>query len=138
MRIGTGKRNPATGNLEFTIVVPFAPAFTLEAVPVAEPKERGPAYDLIFAGGRAGALWKYEATAERGAYMNGQIESPVFPAGKLQVSVFPAKETTRPGESDMTWRLEQPRQSQAPAPAGSATNAAAARNSAPGDDDIPF
>jgi len=46
-------------------------------------------------------MWKY--TSKDGvAYLQGHIESPVFPDGKLQVAAFESKENPETG-MDLVW-----------------------------------
>lgn len=105
MRIGIGKRLEA-GRLRFEVSAPgLAPfAVELEKAP-GGGGERAPDWYATFHGERCGAFWRKVPKGGGEAYLSGNLESPVFAGGRLEVTVFTAREAG--SHMDMVWRPER-------------------------------
>lgn len=138
MRIAKGYKHDG-GALRFDIRIPFLAPCEVLLTKVENPGERQPHWHVTHQGERCGALWRRVPKTGGEAFLSGQIESPVFPGGKLEVAVFNAKE---PGHlKDMTWRpVEDRRETASPASdsgSGGETSGSDHRGG-DDDDDIPF
>jgi uncharacterized protein (DUF736 family) len=137
MRIAKGYKHDG-GALRFDVRIPFLAPCEVLLTKVANPGERQPHWHVTHQGERCGALWRREPRNGGEAFLSGQIESPVFPGGKLEIAVFNSKE---PGHlKDMTWRpADERRETTSPASdSGYASQSAPADRGEEDDDDIPF
>ena len=128
MRIAIGRKNEQ-GHLSFGIVLPFGQPETVSLRHDPEATDPRPSWHAYVGEERIGAFWK--KTSKAGLdYLNGQLESPVFPGGRISVSNFKATQEERKGEMDMTWQVPRDQ------PKAAAPNSSAAPGEA--EDDIPF
>lgn len=104
MQIGTGKKNEETGVIRFDVRIPFLAPAALEVIPNPEHADKRPDFLVLYGGDRAGALWKRTPTNGGPPFLSGNVESPIFPGGRMEVAVFCVTEGDRAGEYDMTWR----------------------------------
>lgn len=126
-----------------------APGFQCVLIASKVPEDKrvanGPDWNLWHAGERCGALWKTTPRNGGDEYLEGNLESPVFPGGKVRVAVFKSKHEDRKGQLDLVWT--PPREDRdRPASGGScgtsqgyAPGTGSANPAPAGDDDeIPF
>lgn len=140
MRIGTAKQNPETGRIVATVAAPGIAPFSLELSKVAEPRDRGPAWEVYYGAEKCGALWKRTGRGDNAVeFLSGPLESPIFPGGKIEIAVWKAKEPGRKGELDITWNPPRvDRQESAPASNASGSTQGPGGGAGEDDDDIPF
>lgn len=137
MRIGKGYRNGE--GLLFKLSIPFLAPCEVILTKVENPGERQPHWYVNHQGERCGALWRRVPKNGGEAFLSGQIESPAFPSGKIDVAVFNSKETGH--LKDMTWRpAEERREASPPASDSGSTGETSGSDHRGGDDDddIPF
>lgn len=103
MRIGTGKKNAATGNLEFVVKIPFLGSEAVLLVRQEKKAESSPDYAIEIGGMRVGAVWRRTPRGGGEAFLSGPMESPVFPGGKIEIAIFASKDEDRKGEMDVLW-----------------------------------
>ena len=102
MRIGIGTKTDV-GKFAFTIAAPFLPAMqlTMERNTNAS-NEQAPRYHFFYGEERCGAMWRRTPNGGGESYLSGQLESPVFPGGRLEVAAFVAK-VGGEGLMDLVW-----------------------------------
>ena len=107
MKIGIGTKI-AEGKFQFNVAAPCLPALQLTMERFESSVEKAPRYRFFYGGENCGAMW-WRTTKDGGVdYLQGHIESPVFPDGKLQVAAFSSKEN--PGnEMDLVWSPREDR-----------------------------
>lgn len=101
MRIGIGTK-VGEGKFDFTVAAPCLPAAQLSMVRNESTAENAPRYHFLYGGEKCGAMWRRTPKGGGESYLSGQIESPVFPGGKLDVAAFVAKEGGE-GLMDLVW-----------------------------------
>jgi uncharacterized protein (DUF736 family) len=136
MKIGIGIKNPTTGVIELNVIIPFAKAERI-SLQRNETKQGSQPDFLAFLGmERCGAMWKKTSTKGGQTFLSGNLESPVFPGGTIDVALFAATDENRKGEYDLTWRPGQRTAQSDPFNGQSGgTHAGAAADDG---DDIPF
>lgn len=121
MRIGTAHYDEQTQSIHASIAAPGLVGFSIQLRKVSEPRDRGPAWEIYYEGQRCGALWKRTVRDTGLEFLSGPLESPAFPGGKIEISVWKAKEADRKKEWDITWsparEESRPATTTVPAPA---------------------
>jgi uncharacterized protein (DUF736 family) len=106
MRIGIGTKSEE-GKFVFTVAAPFLPSAQLTMERNNSEVANAPRYHWFFGGERCGAMWRRTPKEGGESYLSGNIESPLFPGGKIDVAAFVAK-TGGEGLMDLVWNV--PRQ----------------------------
>lgn len=134
MRIAIGKKSDL--GLRFDVDIPGLAPFPLDLVRNENTGQNQPAWHAQYRGERCGAFWKKTAKESGEEFLSGQLESPAFPGGRVDVAIFNSQQK---GCKDMTWRYRptEEKSTTAPKPAPSSQSAPSERG-AEGDDDIPF
>ncbi|WP_255297251.1 DUF736 family protein [Leptospira weilii] len=98
MKIGTMSRSDRaaegsdkpTFDLKFNI--PFLKVENMWALPnTRKAEDRHPDYVILNSGLLCGGLWK-KTSANNDEYLSGNVESPVFPDGKIQFAIWKEKD----------------------------------------------
>lgn len=133
------------GAVRFEVSAPGLAPFVVIGSRVEEKQNaNAPDWILFHDGERCGGLWKTLPRNGGDEYLAGNLESPIFPGGKIRVAVFRSKNEDRKGQLDMTWQPPRDGEGGGNASAGySAPAASGGYQSAPAapagdDDDIPF
>jgi uncharacterized protein (DUF736 family) len=140
MRIGIGKKSES--GLRFDVDIPGLAPFAIDLERNPTPSDRQPDWHAYYAGQRCGAFWKKVPRDGGEAFLSGNLEHPLVPGGRLEVTIFTAKESG--SQKDMVWRPERSSGGSAAASTSSSTGAAPERTPPPvarggeDDDDIPF
>jgi uncharacterized protein (DUF736 family) len=135
MRIAIGKKSEL--GLHFDVDIPGLAPFPLDLVRNDNAGQNQPAWHAQYRGDRCAAFWKKTSQQSGEEFLSGQLESPVFPGGRLDVAIFSAKDEK--GRKDMTWRYRPAEEKSAPAQkSATTTEQAPAERGAQDDDDIPF
>lgn len=100
MRIGIGTKLEE-GKYAFTVAAPFLPSAQITMERNAEQTGDQPRYHFAAGGERCGAMWKRTPRGGGDTFLQGHIESPVFPEGKLHVAAFVSKEGAH--QMDLVW-----------------------------------
>ena len=102
MRIGIGTKIDE-GKFAFTVAAPFLPSVKLEMVRNSNPtNEQAPRYHFLYGEERCGAMWRRTPKGGGESYLSGQLESPLFPGGRLEVAAFVSK-VGGEGLMDLVW-----------------------------------
>ena len=104
MQIGWGKKMDGSERIRFDVKILGMVTFAIEIEANPEPGDKRPDFLVYFGNERAGALWSRTPQAGGEKFLSGNIESPVFPGGVMDVAVFKVKEGDRVGQYDLTWR----------------------------------
>lgn len=133
MRIAIGKKSG--DGLRFDVDIPGLAPFPLDLVRNANSGHNQPAWHAHYRGERCGAFWKKTAKESGEEFLSGQLESPAFPGGRIEVAIFTSQEK---GCKDMTWRYRPAEEKTTSAQKSSTTRPASTESSGEDDDDIPF
>jgi uncharacterized protein (DUF736 family) len=102
MRIGIGTKTDE-GEFAFTVAAPFLPAMQLTMERNTNATNgQAPRYHFFYGEERCGAMWRRTPKGGGESYLSGQLESPVFPGGRLEVAAFVSK-VGGEGLMDLVW-----------------------------------